>query len=717
MTAGDHLDDPLEYLYEELPPEKMAEAKGHLAECPDCRAETRDIKEIVKAYRRAERPRPPTGLAARAAASALREAGRKDAAPAAGDPPTAIPNPIEARFEREFAHLKDEVMSEVGGKRRSWLLHPAWMAAASVIIVCTVLIHHSPRLNRQPESRVYTAQPRREARKDVATEPLPETMSREDLERVTVDAPPALSEAEAAAERLPMAESATASAPEPIAPAEEDGAASPDAPRPAPSGRSQTTGRPLSESIGSVAGPPASAPPVLNAAPLPEPNHPGATLQPPAPSDRDGGLPPSAAPATADSASTGGPSRKRAAPAASLRPPPAAAAMPTVAAQDEGGTATPPALDALMSGQNSDMRGDGYSMTTEPTASPSGAAGSGKADHDAAVMKAERPQPPPAPVPAASAARPDLPPEESPSFAPTFDNAQDAPEAAVPAQPPASAPPLQSATPPETTDAVTVEVLDFDWSQPPEIAPRPTPIDRRERILSLTSLAGMLIADREFAEAWKTVDMLRAYDPDAAEQVAEQIRQAEKAAPPSSSPARNEAAASEPAAVMEVVEPPEDPPLTEVLVPASLAPPGWTAPEAAAAPIAEEPSFAAGGAAAILGEASQPLAEPAITPVPAPPASPTPPPFAPVRTPPPASEPATDAQDEDEPGEEGEKGEQEGAPKSKWLRGSKRPASSSLWDSTVGRDVRPLVSPGERRNAAGKNGKRPFSTDPYVRGD
>lgn len=155
--SSDHLNEPLDYLYEELPPERMAEVREHLAACPECREELREIRETVKAYRLAPRPAPPAGLAARAAARALREAGEPDELRddgrerADGETVAAAPllqEPAIDTNEAEFDRLKEEILGEKRGGWRLRLFHPGWAVAASVLFILSVLIHVSPRSNR-----------------------------------------------------------------------------------------------------------------------------------------------------------------------------------------------------------------------------------------------------------------------------------------------------------------------------------------------------------------------------------------------------------------------------------------------------------------------------------------------------------------------------------------------------------------------------------------
>lgn len=132
-TPG-HGADPLDYLYEELPPEGMAEARRHFGECPECRAAMREIRETVKQYRLAERPAPPEGLAARAARAAVAGAGRE---PAGGR--------LE-RVEKDFEKLKDEVRGAMRtGWWRRWFFPPAWTVAAVALLAGGLAIHFAPR--------------------------------------------------------------------------------------------------------------------------------------------------------------------------------------------------------------------------------------------------------------------------------------------------------------------------------------------------------------------------------------------------------------------------------------------------------------------------------------------------------------------------------------------------------------------------------------------
>lgn len=153
--ADRHVNDPLDYLYEELPPDEMEEARAHLAECAQCRRELKKIRDAVKVYRRAAPPTAPAGLAARTAALVL-ERRKTDSADAAESMPEAerengpagiAPRPeTDQPFDsdQDFEREKDRIICEAGGWRAR-LFHPAWTVAASVLFVCAVLIHFSPR--------------------------------------------------------------------------------------------------------------------------------------------------------------------------------------------------------------------------------------------------------------------------------------------------------------------------------------------------------------------------------------------------------------------------------------------------------------------------------------------------------------------------------------------------------------------------------------------
>lgn len=228
--AGNHLREPLDYLYEELPPERMAEARQHLSECPECRAQMRTIRETVKIYRQAEHPIAPAGLSARTIKNALkiardREQGQPRQPVAARErgaafvtPPSRPPAPPpektparpirpvtqekrETHNESEYARLKEEVLCEINRRGwRSWLFHPAWTVAASVIFVCALLIHFSPRMYKQQESiripahrESFLEGPAAQLRQ---REKLPASMALDDVAQPTaLEPPPILQEA------------------------------------------------------------------------------------------------------------------------------------------------------------------------------------------------------------------------------------------------------------------------------------------------------------------------------------------------------------------------------------------------------------------------------------------------------------------------------------------------------------------------------------------
>ncbi len=140
--AGKHNTDPLDFLYEELPPDKMAEARAHLAQCDKCRDETAAIRQLVKTYRDADQPAPPPGLAEKVAAQAMAAAAAPVAAAAAVAPEAEQEEPVR---DLEFERLKQEILAESRPGWRAWLFHPAWTVAASVLLICTVLMYISPR--------------------------------------------------------------------------------------------------------------------------------------------------------------------------------------------------------------------------------------------------------------------------------------------------------------------------------------------------------------------------------------------------------------------------------------------------------------------------------------------------------------------------------------------------------------------------------------------
>lgn len=228
MSMAEHLRDPLDYLYEELPPEGMAEVRKHLAACAACRTDMRAVREAVKIYRQVEKPAAPAGLAARATLAALEAAKRGGASQSPATPATvstapAGPPPLD--IDKEFAKLKEEVLQEVPRGWRTWLFHPAWTVAASVIFVCAVLIHFSPRM-RQMETRYMPAAPMsREATsrqiRDRERLPTSQPRAEADAPSLSEPAPPVLEEAAALSEELelpaPVPMSSVAASPAPAA--------------------------------------------------------------------------------------------------------------------------------------------------------------------------------------------------------------------------------------------------------------------------------------------------------------------------------------------------------------------------------------------------------------------------------------------------------------------------------------------------------------------
>lgn len=168
-----HLKDPLDYLYEELSAEEMAEAREHLQSCADCREQIAHVRDTVKAYRRLPRAEPPSGLAERTAALVL---SRTNRAPHPEAEPVPEPEPaIPAPYYNPPSP----------GIRR-WLFHPAWPVAALVMLCCSLLILASPRAHLGAIPALFpdesalddaesarTAPPRRAQRERPAPSPAP----------------------------------------------------------------------------------------------------------------------------------------------------------------------------------------------------------------------------------------------------------------------------------------------------------------------------------------------------------------------------------------------------------------------------------------------------------------------------------------------------------------------------------------------------------------
>lgn len=684
--ADKHLENPLDYLYEELSPGDMEEARRHLARCPECRAVLRGIKEGVKAYRSADRPVPPPGLAARATAGAVR---RARPTPSPDLPALAPPDLSKERFEREFTLLKEEVMNEPGRMPRTRLLHPALVAAASVLFVCALLVHEAPRLIRNHETRTsqYEPQPASQRRRsatapDAAPAPLPDAPTPGRQPSLPPDAAPVLSEAEATSESMNLppptpARNAAALAPG-AQPDAEESAAAPRTPA-RPGGDSAS---PESRPAANGARPAKAEPAKADAAPPP----------PSAPVEREPALggrsqitrlplaeksaaavpPPPSAPARPGKEKAESVPRGKTA-AAPRRTPPPILDPPAPAAEPPPAEAAP----FLMPGSAPELAVGGPETGLAETGPGGRNAPRGKSDAEQAR-------------PAASAAYDAgfLAPAAAPASAETAVVESGVPPAAPRVPPSPSPPSLRPPAAPATTpgDEAAGPAIDsyYDWSNPPEIVPRPTPIDPQERIRSLLSLGGMQIAHGELDDARKTVELLRKYDAKAAEEMATLIREAEKArsAPvaETAEPAGEALSAPLPAApaptvpvpVLEMVEPPEDPPLTVLQLPAHLAPPGCEAPAAGEPPEKAEAPPAAPDPLPPLSPAPPDEPRPAASP-------PRPTEWKSVAPPPPAPPPP---------------------PASK--------TGSSLWYGTVGREVRPLGGRPERRS---KNARRLFSTD------
>lgn len=550
---AEHLRDPLDYLYEELPAEQMAEVRKHLASCPACRADMRSVREAVKLYRQAEKPVPPAGLAARVSVAALAAATEDKAATApAGDsrPPAAafalVPvapagtAPLDV--DKEFARLKEEVLGEVPRGWRTWLFHPAWTVAASVIFVCAVLVHVSPRMQRsEPRSETIASippPPEEMPPQSRALERLPASQSRATAETETASAAesasPILEEAMAMNENLEL--------PAPVSP-------SPMAVLPAP-----TTGGDESLSV--------------------------------APRE-DRTVLPSAA-ADAPSAGFAMRSRQPAAGGTGALKPPAAREDDAVFAAPM----PPPEFANAMGGDAAPDQGESSAWH----AFSDGGVGGGVARSEEASTPA---------LSASASLRPSAKQVSEPAAVPP-------PEPSDPL--PARILESLSAKTKSLADDGAGEIAILDMLDPeavPQVVARPPAYDPAESIRNLTALAGMQIAGGEFAEARKTVALLEKYDANAARALTTVLLNMEQAAlekregggenapsaepePPASiapqTPPREEGTPDAPDAVeredetetvstappslpvyaqyLEVFEPPEDPPMSLVRVPA-----------------------------------------------------------------------------------------------------------------------------------------------------
>lgn len=478
MTS-EHPNDPLDYLYEELAPERMAEARAHLSECPACREEMRKIRETVKTYRRADAPTPPAGLAARAAALAL-EAARANTPPQTGD---SRPNEVAAAAEAEdpaqeaeFARLKQELLGEMRTGWRTWFFHPAWAVAAAVTFVCSVLIHVSPRGNLwfdEPRAAPIVAEQSAPARMQDPV-PLPEPKKELRLKQAAPyePAPPVLREAEAIRETSarhresppPRPAVSASSVPESeVSAASEEAVAAGDA--------ATDFGAAETESMDLAAAPPGDLAP-----PSPSPS-PAASAPSVAPAREEANAAYAAAPGPeSDEAAEKDAMELAAAPTGELRPPPPAA--PAVApAAPEPSLATADAVPAA-----SDLSGL-VSLRKNEEATLGGAVSSRYFYRDG-KLEAKKLQ--------------------------------------------SEASQENEAVKEKTAEPVIVN--EFDFREPPQLIARPTPIDVGKLARDLSTLAGMQIGSGEIADAWITIGMLRRYDPKKADELAAILEEMEKAA-------------------------------------------------------------------------------------------------------------------------------------------------------------------------------------------
>lgn len=540
--AGKHINDPLDYLYEELSPKEMAAMRRHLADCPECRAEIRTVRETVKLYRQAGKPEAPIGLAARAAAQAL-EAAKPEAEPASEpEPVAAMPEPaVEARpeaahpvqslaaitdsleralleqrrkisqesLDAEYSRIREDVMGELKQRNwRGWLFHPAWTVAASVIFVCALLIHISPRMNRTEV--LYL--PANYSRDGGATRQIRER------------------------ERIPAAE-------------------------------------PLQrESVPQAAPEP---PPILREAEI---------------MNQDAALPP-LPPVPAALPESAQPPRAAAAPTVPPAPLPAPAAAAAPAPAQESWKASPDIRSKRT--QGAEILGDAKLETETPplprsfSYGGSVATGAAMAEPEEMEMKEEAITLPlsggGAPSAAMDFAMPSLP--ELPALIEESERAR----AAAPldsedtaAGEADSAPPI-----PETT-AVGPVIVDMLQMEPPQLIARPTPINVPERIQSLTTLAALQMANNEFEDAWKSIHMLERYDRDAARALAGVLLEMERSALGDPA-AEEETPETEERALPAPAEEPEKEAVFAPIESAPIAEPAQPVPAPAPEPMSEPP--------------------------------------------------------------------------------------------------------------------------------
>ncbi len=591
--TGDHITEPLDYLYEELSPESMAEARRHLASCPDCRREMRAIRETVKLYREVPRPTAPDGLADRAAAAALAGLARPAAALAAPKPATApadsvvtgapatvpaptvpdtpatpaaatgsgvaanpavsvasaastggtVPVPVlypppprtplpYPDMEKEFARLKEEVMRDAPKGLRSWLFHPAWTVAASVIFLCALLMHLSPRMQAE-RTIVIPAAPTRSAeaaRQIRLRERIPPSEPRSASSLPAGEPPPILSEAEAvnsldlehllADEDEPPRGKFTVTRVNPTALLDDT------PPEAFSSKKMEITATPggwVASGTGAENRDAALAPvPPASAAPAAD-----GLRQPAGTSVNGAARIPASAPALTASPSAAAPSDSvRAASGTAARDGSRfSAASPAPAAVAETGPAAPKPRRAQTAAAS----------TSADTGVDSSAPVETGAEH--ASGQAALTPPPVRPESGGAIAAPSQTSTSSPtSLSAPADgvggtgrsggmvagvSADSGEEGPVVSQPLAA------------DDDVAFDGLIVDWEDrdnPPQIVPRPTPLDVPERIRVLTALAGMQIAHREWDDAWRTVALVEAYDKTAAANLRSLVRTAQDAA-------------------------------------------------------------------------------------------------------------------------------------------------------------------------------------------
>lgn len=462
--------DLLDYLYEELPPREMVEARKHIAQCTRCLEELKNLREPVKHYRDIPRPAVPMGLAERTEAKALgavppaealteseHASLAKAAKPLVAAAPVAVaasaPEQPPASQKHENAESVQREIEELKAKR-SWFFHPAWTVAASVFFIFAILIHFSPR------GSGWYGRGDGEAAATVSS-------FEEERSQPAGAAPYSAIETDTVRDAEPL----------PALPQQESPAAPSEPPKPASLSIAETLVREA---------------PVIVPEKLPSMNKSAVAAQ-----------------------RTAAPSESPAPTVPAAPTPPVQASMPEAAPALEPAAAPPPPAPAF----------DTAAQYATPMAAPAYSGGSGDSQEDMPI--------PSAPLSAtglslnAFEASVEELADQSVDIQPVPDEPKD-----ILSLDPAELEALLSRHGKEAAISGDMGIVDMTgFGQPPQLIERPEGVDKNEIIRNLIFLIGVHLGEKEFDEARQGIDLLRRYEPEQANRFAAMLLDLEAAQP------------------------------------------------------------------------------------------------------------------------------------------------------------------------------------------